>query len=184
MSALVHLGTIKLRGGTAGDEWTPLDRAFLNQWLAADSEDDSEDDIGDHSEDDAEDDGEDGGEHDAKADAENDAEDDSEKEEDGEDDMDEKDIAAADTLAWCLEDSTLGVTAECSRRGDSVLIRVAVLANDAGHWRMTAARTHLIRELFALLDKSWDGGGGKVLVDVCTHRVLAILTVPRMNCLV
>lgn len=64
-----------------------------------------------------------------------------------------------------LRDVYLSTSCDRRRRGDEVVVRVAISTNDAGRWNNSSQRVNRLRRLFPLLDKGWDGEEGRLLED-------------------
>lgn len=77
---------------------------------------------------------------------------------------DEESRSAVELLQQLLKDSHLGMACEQRTENQGVCLRISVLANDDGLWSVTNSyRAKRLRILFSLLDRSWDGGGEKLL---------------------
>lgn len=76
-----------------------------------------------------------------------------------------------DILTRCLKDPSLDAECHLQRRAHIVVIRVAISSNDDGRWKPSSARSRVLKDLFGILDKDWNGGGDKVLMETVSFDV-------------
>lgn len=79
----------------------------------------------------------------------------------------------AELLSTCIRDSCLRATLEQRYEGRSVRLRVSVIPNDDRAWNGSSHRVKRLKELFAVLERGWDGEDCGRVLQVPVSSVVA-----------
>lgn len=84
----------------------------------------------------------------------------------------EESSLSAELVSQLLKETSVGAVLVWRLESDGAVIRISVQPNDHGSWgQYSAKRAKLLGRLLHLLDKDWNGGGGKLL-----HNSVSSLT--------